>query len=198
MNYFAAHNGTSEPTARWRNFGRPQQPTIGAWSSQGPRQQLSSGGGTQWTPQIASQIYHSYENTNDQGLRDAMIRDMQGTDNAQGFNNAMRAGGYMLNGGPGGQYSYTGGHQATLPPQGPPTNSKGPQPGPGGYQAYRDRVMQTGDNLLARIQGARAQMPSNTFAATNATRGMGGGMNAGQPTFGGGDLRMGGRLSDRV
>lgn len=70
-----------------------------------------------WNGQNAAAAYNAYQNTNDQAMRDAMIRDMQGQDNGAGFNAAMRGAGYMLNGGPGGQYSYTGGHQGAPQPQ---------------------------------------------------------------------------------
>lgn len=142
-----------------------------------------------WNGQNAAAAYNAYQNTNDQALKDAMVRDMQGQDNGAGFNAAMRGAGYMLNGGPGGQYSYTGGHQGAPPPQ---ANT----PFGGGFADAVHQAQAAVQKPQVSTYSSQGQhpfsplanegygsAPVNQFSAQNRTRGMGGGMNSGRPTM---------------
>lgn len=113
--------------------------------------------GIQWNGQNANALYGAYQNTNDQALRDSMVRDMQGSDNGAAFNAAMRGSGNVLSGGPGGQYSYQGGHMGA--------------PGGGMAQPQGDFGQRAAANIDAQrqrigdLKGGAQQQPVSSWSS---------------------------------
>jgi hypothetical protein len=148
---FGGGNGT--------NWGRPQE-GYGSWGGGGGGwgggnpwcggwQNWQQGGGTSNSsqqPQSGFQnapgLYQQYQGMQPGADRDALVRQMQGSDQGAAFRAAMRGANYQLDQGPGGTFSYSGGPGAPRsadsvagqggqpPPQTGTYSSQGPAPRP--------------------------------------------------------------------
>lgn len=107
--------------------------------------------------QWAVDLYNQYQGNQDQGVRDALTRQMQGQDMGKAFNQAMRGAGYSLNqpAAPGGAYTYT-------PPTPQNTAGSGAKPGMG-QPAANQQIRTQGPNTFQNQMGNLANIAQQSY-----------------------------------
>jgi hypothetical protein len=161
MAMYDSHNGgNQDPGSIFNRGGEGTGNLRNRYNAQNAVNNYNQNG---FNSQNANQLYQTYNNTQNQGDRDAIVRLMQGNDQGVGYNNAMRQGGYMLNSGPNGSYTYEGGHQpapggpAPLPPMNPYGNRNPYVPG-----GVTDQVNAMQNRPVPQPNPAIAPLGSNT------------------------------------